>query len=55
MFGLQLGQPQDGDNDHDREWMPQELEVQLGMWLLRRFPLLSQLTVHTEPVPWGHA
>ncbi|KAL8818743.1 MAG: hypothetical protein Q9223_002692 [Gallowayella weberi] len=55
VFDFQLGI---SDPDAPTDSVPADLpklELQLGQQLIKRYPLMSQLHVHTQPVGLGHA
>lgn len=54
VFGFRLGSSA-AEIDPDATFTLPELETQLGAELLRELPLMSQLPVHTELIPFGQA
>ncbi|KUI69165.1 hypothetical protein VM1G_05550 [Cytospora mali] len=54
VFDFQLGSSAPAVDPGKSFTLP-ELEIQLGEELFRGMPLLSQVVVHTEVVPFGHA
>jgi hypothetical protein len=54
VFEMKLGKSAQGA-DLSKTWSLEELELQLCTDLLHKFPVQSQICVHTEEMPLGHA